>query len=113
MDDYRALLLNRNRGNGETQKESTHNDRKQLRKEAAKRRQALAPLRKKLTQAELKVERLEGEKEKLQKAMADPALYEDEKDKLLSLQKQLITLEKDLARAEDNWMRLQDEWDQA
>ena len=113
MDDYRALLLNRNRGNGETQKEATHNDRKQLRKEAAKRRQALAPLRKKLTQAESKVERLEGEKKKLQKAMADPALYEDEKDKLLSLQKQLITLEKDLARAEDNWMRLQDEWDQA
>jgi len=70
-------------------------------------------LRKNLTQAESKVERLEGEKEKLQKAMADPALYEDEKDKLLILQKQLGTLEKDLARAEDNWVRLQAEWDQA
>jgi len=113
MEDYRALLLNRNRGNGETQKEAAPNDRKQQRKDAAERRRALAPLRKNLTQAESKVERLEGEKEKLQKAMADPALYEDEKDKLLILQKQLGTLEKDLARAEDNWVRLQAEWDQA
>ena len=113
MDDYQALLLSKNRGNVEKRKENRPNDRKNLRKEAAKRRQALAPLRKKLTQAESKVERLEGEKQKLQKAMADPTLYEEEKGKLLALQKQLGTLEKDLARAEDNWIRLQAEWDRA
>ncbi len=113
MDDYQALLLSKNRGNVEKRKENRPNDRKNLRKEAAKRRQALAPLRKKLTQAESKVERLEGEKQKLQKAMADPTLYEEEKGKLLALQKQLGTLEKDLARAEDNWIRLQVEWDRA
>ena len=113
MDDYQALLLSKNRGNVEKRKENRPNDRKNLRKEAAKRRQALAPLRKKLTQAESKVERLEGEKQKLQKAMADPTLYEEEKGKLLTLQKQLGTLEKDLARAEDNWIRLQVEWDRA
>ena len=93
MDDYQALLLSKNRGNVEKRKENRPNDRKNLRKEAAKRRQALAPLRKKLTQAESKVERLEGEKQKLQKAMADPTLYEEEKGKLLTLQKQLGTLE--------------------
>ena len=113
MDDYQALLLSKNRGNVEKRKENRPNDRKNLRKDAAKRRQALAPLRKKLTQAESKVERLEGEKQKLQKAMADPTLYEEEKGKLLTLQKQLGTLEKDLARAEDNWIRLQVEWDRA
>ena len=113
MDDYQALLLSKNRVNLETRKENRHSDRKTQRKEAAKRRQALTPLRKKLTQAESKVERLEGEKENLQKAMADPTLYEEEKDKLLALQKQLGTLEKDLARAEENWFRLQVEWDRA
>lgn len=111
LEDYRAFLLDRRRLNRPAKSTPSADNRKQQRKDAAEKRQVLAPLRKKLTEAEAAVGRLEAEKEKLQVAMADPALYDAAPDKLVSLQKQLGHVEKTLARAEDDWMRLQEDWD--
>ncbi|HAT35832.1 MAG TPA: glycosyl transferase family 1, partial [Rhodospirillaceae bacterium] len=113
MEDYRSMLLDRRRSNRPDKNTPSANNRKEQRRVAAEKRQALAPLKKKLTDAEAKVGRLESEKEKLQAAMADPKLYDTEPNRLVSLQKQLGHVQKDLTRAEDNWMRLQEDWDRS
>jgi ATP-binding cassette subfamily F protein 3 len=112
LDDYRALLLSRERKET-APRDSDNNDRKQQRREAAEKRQALAPLKKKITSAENAVLRLEEEKNQLHTAMADPKLYETDSNKLIDLQRKLGHVQKELAEAEAVWMQLQEELEQA
>jgi ATP-binding cassette subfamily F protein 3 len=117
MDDYRSLLLAAgNNANGKTRPgtgEASAQDKKRQRREAAQRRNELAPLKQKLTQAETRVAKLESEKARLVEAMADPTLYEGDNRKLIDLQHRLGQLEKELASAEQTWMHSQEAWDQA
>ena len=75
----------------------------------------MSGLKKKLTQAENAVHRLERKKNKLRDAMADPKLYEGAGngggDDLAALQKKLTQVDKDLSAAEGRWEGLQHEWD--
>jgi len=117
MDDYRALLLNGgNTTNGKTKiadSPTAAQDRKQMRREAAQRRNALAPLRKKLTDAETRVAKLEAEKARLVERMTDPMLYEGDNRKLVDLRQRLGQVEKDLESAEQVWIHSQEALDQA
>ncbi len=117
MDDYRSLLLGAgNNANGKTKLangEASAQDKKQQRREAAQRRDALAPLKQKLTQAETRVAKLESEKGRLVEAMADPTLYEGDNRTLIDLQNRLGQVEKELANAEQTWMNSQEAWDRA
>ena len=88
-------------------------DRTVDRKRAAERRQALAPLRKQLQQAETRVAALEKERVKLKESLADPKLYGQGVGRLLDVQKQLGVIEKDLATAESTWIDLQEKWERA
>jgi ATP-binding cassette subfamily F protein 3 len=88
-------------------------DRKEQRRLAAERRNALASLKKRLTAAEAAVHRLEAEKARLTEAMADPELYRGDNGKLIDLKKRLGQVAKDLARAEETWMSAQETWDRA
>ncbi len=82
-------------------------DRKAARRDAAARRQALAPLRKELKAAERDVDLLEGEKAALTAQMADPALYDGDSGKLVALQKRLGEIAQDLEQAEARWLAAQ------
>ena len=123
MDDYRKLLLSKRRaGNGAAKEEpalaiakpaAPPADKKEQRRQAAVRREALGPLRNKLQRAEKNVAKLEGQKAKIVEAMADPALYDGDKSKLVDLQRQHGYLDRDLAEAEAAWLVLQEEWDAA
>ena len=121
MQDYRALLLGR-RNDAESKAgaadpgNSSRPDRlskKEQRRQAGQRREALTPLKKRLTQAEHAVDRLESEKAELIDALADPRLYLDGSRRLADLQKRLAQVQKQLDSAEAIWAGAQEAWDQA
>ena len=115
MDDYRNHLLG-NAGKRMARRDDNANreaggDSKAERKRAAERRQALGPLKKRLTQAEKQVATLEAERAKLRQAMADPKTYGKDVHRLLDMQKQFVQIEKSLTAAENEWLKLQEEWE--
>jgi ATP-binding cassette subfamily F protein 3 len=115
MNDYRSLLLGRGNGrNGAGDpagRDQSGPDKKEQRRLAAERRKTLAPLKKRLTEAETAVHRLEAEKARLAEAMADPGLYQGDSGKLIDLKMRLGRVEKDLASAEEAWIGAQEAWD--
>jgi ATP-binding cassette subfamily F protein 3 len=116
MADYRALLLGKSESptaNAGSGKERGGVSRKDARRGAAERRAELAPLRKRLTEAEAAVDRLEKEKAKAEAALADPNLYGGDPHRLVDLQKQLAHIAARLADAESGWIEAQEEWDRA
>jgi ATP-binding cassette subfamily F protein 3 len=86
-------------------------DKKEQRRLAAERRKALAPLKKRVTEAETAVHHLETEKARLAEAMADPDLYRGDSNSLVDLKKRLGRVEKDLASAEEAWIGAQEAFD--
>jgi len=63
---------------GAVSRESRKEKRKQEALKRQRRSRKIGPYRKKLIEAEERVEKLEGEKEGLEQRMADPDLYKDE-----------------------------------
>jgi ATP-binding cassette, subfamily F, member 3 len=118
MQDYRALLLGRENGGASKPEAANGGERqrpskKEQRRVADERRQALMPLKKQLTQAEHAVDRLETEKAELMQALADPRLYLGDSRRLADLQKRLAQVQKRLDLAEEAWAGAQETWDQA
>ena len=115
FDDYRALLLARSRSgatSGEAKAKSGGN-RKEQRRASARRQGELAPLKRKVAEAEAALERLEAKKAELQAALADPALYRGDPARLVAVQKRLADAEQRLAAAEETWMARHHELDEA
>ena len=115
LEDYRAILLSRrkcgNGGNGGTASNSPN--KKERRRAAADKRASQAALKKRLTEAEAVVHRLEADKFNLQAALADPKLYDGGKsDKLVNLRKRLSQAERDLKIAEESWVSLREIWEE-
>ena len=119
MNDYRSMLLKRGDGSGGNGKSKTAGreqsgpDRKQQRRLAAEKRNAMAPLKKKLAAAETAVDGLEAERDRLTEALADPRIYEGDGQELIDLRKRLGAVEKELEHAEQTWLGLQETWDEA
>ncbi len=116
FDDYRRFLLSRGRGDDASaagDKGKGGAGRKEQRRLAAQRRDALAPLKKRLGQAERALARLEAEKADLQAKLADPALYQGDPGAPVALQTRLAQAERRLADAEEAWLTLQSEWEDA
>jgi len=108
LDDYRRYLLDRAKAERAVAKGGAERDagpnKKDQRRAAAEARTALAPLKRKATDAEALVTKLSEEKRKIEAKMADPALYSGPSDKLTKLQIDLGTVEKKLATAEESWL---------
>ncbi|MBK8907665.1 MAG: ABC-F family ATP-binding cassette domain-containing protein [Rhodospirillales bacterium] len=115
LDDYRARLFAAGRAGTRSRSPDTDRsgDRKEQRRRAAERRQALAPLQKRLESAERAVHRLEGERQRLLEALADPALYDGDSGALVAMKMRLGDTEKALERAEAAWLELQESWEEA
>ncbi|KAF1854114.1 hypothetical protein Lal_00005333 [Lupinus albus] len=79
LDDYRRYLLDRAKAERAVAKGGAERDagpnKKDQRRAAAEARTALAPLKRKATDAETLVTKLSEEKRKIEAKMADPALY--------------------------------------
>jgi ATP-binding cassette, subfamily F, member 3 len=110
LEDYRRFLLDRAKAERAVAKAASQGDRdvgpnkKDQRRAAAESRAALAPLKRKATDAEALVNKLTEEKRKIEAKMADPALYTGPADKLTKLQIDLGVVDKKLASAEETWL---------
>ncbi|HYD68253.1 ABC-F family ATP-binding cassette domain-containing protein [Azospirillum sp.] len=104
LDDYKRLLLERARAERADAKGDTGPSRKDQRRASAEARAALAPLKKKATDAEALVTKLSAEKARISEKLADPTLYTGPSDKLTKLQIDLGAVDKKLAAAEETWM---------
>jgi ATP-binding cassette subfamily F protein 3 len=115
FDDYRALLLARSRGGAPAAdaKAKSGASRKEQRRQSARRQETLAPLKRRLAEAEARVDRLGAERGALQAALADPALYQGDPARLVAMQKRLAETEQRLAAAEEAWIARHHELDEA
>ncbi|WP_338723203.1 ABC-F family ATP-binding cassette domain-containing protein [Devosia sp. XK-2] len=81
-------------------------DRKQSRQEAAARRAELAPLKKKIADAETKMKRLRAEIDKVDAHLADPKIYDGSPDRLIALGRDKSRFTTDLEAVEESWLEL-------
>ncbi len=117
LEDYRAMLLGRRKARRSGADETGNGkigglNKKQLRQASVEKRRVLSDLRKRLSQAEKTVHRLEHLRDDLQRDLAVPELYEGDGDPA-AVQKKLGRVEKDLKTAEDKWAVAQEEFDEA
>ena len=89
------------------------NDRKQSRQEAAARRAELAPLKKKITDAENRMKRLRTEIDKIEAKLADPKVYDGPPDQLIALGKDKARFSTDLEALEESWLEFSAELEEA
>ncbi|MAN78885.1 MAG: glycosyl transferase family 1 [Magnetovibrio sp.] len=88
-------------------------DKKELRRERARRREETAALRKSIVDAERKMEKLAQEVTALEAKMADPDIYNGPTAKLMDLQVAHKKAKDRLAETEQAWMRAQEAIDEA
>ncbi len=116
MDDYRRLIVQGPDSGGGDRKDGDVGkglSAQERRKESAQRRAGLAPLRKKIKDAESVVEKLQKEIQKLDAALADTALYARDPAKAASLVRDRAEAARRLASAEESWLMLSAEYEAA
>ena len=116
LNDYRNLLLSgSDRGKRDRAAANTSppdpQARRNQRRLAAARREALAPLRDDLRHAERMLATLSAQKAELEAVMADPEVYNGDSKKLVALHKDLGRVANGLAHAEEQWLKLQEQWE--
>jgi ATP-binding cassette subfamily F protein 3 len=106
IDDYRRTVLGKADGTGaQTREPDRGPTQKDMRRGAALRREALAPLRKKIKDCERALDTLRREIADLDRQLADPALYSDN-DRAAALAKARSERVHAFARAESDWLDL-------
>ncbi|HHJ14055.1 MAG TPA: ATP-binding cassette domain-containing protein [Gammaproteobacteria bacterium] len=106
LDDYAHWLAHSRReaqGDGRPAREAV--SRKDQKREAARQRQQLAPLRRALAEAETRLETAQEAHARLQRALAEPGLYEAcARDRLKALLHERGELARALESAEADWL---------
>jgi len=113
LDDYRRFLL----ANEPVPETHTHAEPKQtkedLRREAARRRHQLKPLKDRIDAAEHQIAALNAELKKLDAALADPLLFVHDPKKGSAVSKKRAEAARKLAAAEADWLRVHEEYEKA
>nr|CAM77446.1 ATPase components of ABC transporters with duplicated ATPase domains [Magnetospirillum gryphiswaldense MSR-1] len=78
-----------------------------------KARAQTAPLRKKVQDAEKRLEKLGGDKAKIEAKLADPKLYSGPGEAVAKLQKDLAELDRAIANTESEWLELHEQLEAA
>jgi len=121
MADYRRLLLDESRGR-KAMPEAVETDavplvpepdRKAQRREAAKRRESLAPLRKEIDTAEKAIEKFKAVIKACDRALGDPTLYEKDPAKAAEIGKRRSEAESSLSEAEETWLAASEAYETA
>jgi ATP-binding cassette subfamily F protein 3 len=101
IDEYRTLVSERGRATPKAEVQKRRDDRR----DRADARAAVAPLRKKAKDAESRLARLTRERAALEKALANPDLYDrSRKSEALAAQAKLASLKKLIGEAETEWL---------
>jgi ATP-binding cassette subfamily F protein 3 len=88
-------------------------DRKSARQESAARRAEVAPLRKSIKDAELKLNRLKTELEKIEATLANPKTYDGAPERIALLGKDKARFTAEIAATEERWLTLSAELEAA
>jgi len=115
LDDYRTLILESNKTQAKANKKAKPKklDPEAARKKAAAAREAIAPLKKKAEVHEARIEELNGILVRLNKALAEPGLYQNNVPRALKLQKERASLLNAIAKAEEAWMAALEKYEAA
>ena len=114
LDDYRALVLDANKTSADPSKARTPADPKgAARQAAATARDAISPLKKKAASFEKRIDELNGILQRLDAALADPALYEKNVERATKLNRERAALLTAIAEAEENWLTALEELEAA
>ncbi len=114
LEDYRRWLLELRSRDTPGRNESTSLSRRDIRREDARRRQALRPLKQALSAAEEKVARLSRSRSALEEKLADPSLYQPEvKQQLQELLLEKAELDRQLTLAEKAWLEAEEKLENA
>jgi len=103
LDDYRRLVLSGS-ADKPAAKAAPQTDRAEARRAAADRRAELAPLRKRVQQAEATIAKLTRQLAELDGVLADGSLFASDPARAAALSKTRADLVKTLAAAEDDWL---------
>jgi ATP-binding cassette subfamily F protein 3 len=109
LDDYRRLVLSARRDEKERDRGSKSVSRSDTRRAAAQLRVELAPLRRKLVDAEATVTRLNDEIARIDTLLADAGLFARDPAGAAKLAKERSNAVAALARAEDDWLVLSEQ----
>lgn len=116
LADYRKFLLDQARDarRGDTGGERVVSaNRKDERRAAAEARAQTAPLRKKVQDAEKRLEKLGTDKTRIEAKLADPKLYSGPGEAVAKLQKDLAELDRAIASTESEWLELHEQLEAA
>ncbi len=116
IDDYRRMVLGRSDGaepKDMAQVAPPQVSQRDQRRAAAQRREALAPLRKKIKRREVLIETLRKEIQVLDSALAAPDLYSSDPERATTLAKERAEKVHAFARAESEWLDLSEELEAA
>jgi ATP-binding cassette subfamily F protein 3 len=109
IEDYRRMVLGRSDGTPAAppkQKAAPVKPAspKDVRRVSAEQREALAPLRRKIKEAERLIEKLRGELQRLDQQLAEPEIYSREPDKAAQIARRRAECVHAFARAESDWL---------
>ena len=101
MDEYRALLAERNRAAPKTEAPSKRDDRR----DRAEVRLQQAPLRRQAREAEAQLARLAAERARIEAKLADPAIYAPGRAaEVTQANQRLAAIARETQAAEDRWL---------
>ncbi|MGL4810612.1 MAG: ABC-F family ATP-binding cassette domain-containing protein [Beijerinckiaceae bacterium] len=107
LDDYRKLILGGElNGVRDETRDDKGNVKADQRRDAAEKRVALAPLRKRIEAIEARMEKFNGLIARIDEALAHPDSFAKQPGKASELAKQRAELVDALAQAEDEWLTL-------
>ena len=106
MDDYRRLVLERPANSRRSQRVAARNEAQERRRAAAGQREQTAPLRKKITETEALIDKLQKEIQRIDVRLADPALYARDPAGIVEHGKARADAVRALAEAEEHWLAL-------
>ena len=108
LDFYQRMLTSAGnpRNAGQKSGPGSQDDRRRERQEAASRRAEIAPLRKEIKDAELKLTRLRQELGKIDAILADPRTYDGAPERVITLGKDKARYESEIARTEERWLEM-------
>ncbi|MBX9773163.1 MAG: ABC-F family ATP-binding cassette domain-containing protein [Xanthobacteraceae bacterium] len=113
LDDYRRLVLAEGRGGDDRDRKPKGASRGDVRRAAAQLRLELAPLRRRIGDAEKTVARLNDEIARIDTALADAGLFARDPARAAQLSKDRANAVSALARAEDDWLAASAAWEDA
>ena len=113
LNDYRTLILDANKTATTGDKSTNKSPTVSARKQSAAAREALAPLKKKAEQLEMRLEELNNILIRLDEALAEPGLYEKNIARVTKLQKERSALVQAISDTEESWLNALEHYENA